>query len=417
MIQSEKNKLIGDKRRLTTVKRKSQICKSFKFKVLRSSLTSLQKEQLKMYFVEAKWIYNYLLSHQDGLYEIKTKYKELSNITRLDKDKNEVNVTISHITSSIKQELIQSICNEIKGLSVLKKKGYNAGKLKYKSEINSINLKQYGNTHSIRGSRFKIQGIKQPIRVSGLKQISKYDNINFANAKLLYDGYDYYITLTCYIDKEPEKNIEYKNDIIGLDFGVKTTITASNGDKANVLVRESDTLKKLQRKLARQQKRSNSWYKTKSLIRKQYTHLNNKKNDFANKIVHKLLIENKIIVMQDEQISSWKTDMMAEKIQHSVLGRIKSKLVQSNRVVILDKLYPTTKYCFNCGSKYDITLDERTYICPTCGYKEDRDIHAAKNMIYLYQQYKDAVGTTDTSKPVKLKFDKNLLRSWKQQIL
>ena len=121
--------------------------------------------------------------------------------------------------------------------------------------------------------------------------------------------------------------------------------------------------------------------------------------------------------MQDEQISNWKTDMTAEKIQHSVLGRIKSKLMQSNRVVVLDKLYPTTKYCSDCGSKYDITLEERTYVCPTCGYKEDRDIHAAKNMIYFYQQYKDTVGTTDTSKPVKLKFKKNLLRSRKQQSL
>ena len=66
-----------------------------------------------MYFVEAKWIYNYLLSQQNVF---KTTYKDLVNITRLDKDKNEVNVTISHVTSSIKQELIQSICNEIKGL-------------------------------------------------------------------------------------------------------------------------------------------------------------------------------------------------------------------------------------------------------------------------------------------------------------
>ena len=311
MIQSEKNKLIRDKLRLTSVKRKSQVCKSFKFKVLRSSLTSSQKEYLKMYFVEAKWIYNYLLSQQNVF---KTTYKELVNITHLDKDRNVVNVTISHVTSSIKQELVQSICNEIKGLSVLKKHGHNVGKLKFKSEINSINLKQYGNTHSIRGSRFKIQGIKQPIRVSGLKQISKYKNIDFANAKLLYDGYDYYITLTCYIDNEPEQNIEYKNDIIGLDFGVKTTITTSNGDKVNVSVRESDTLKKLQHKLARQKKGSKSWYKTRSLIRKQYTHLKNQKNDFANKIVHKLLTENKIIVMQNEQISEWQqTDVMSEK--------------------------------------------------------------------------------------------------------
>jgi len=54
MDKLEKNKLIGDKRRLTEAKRQHQLCKTFKFKVQRSSLTSLQKEQLKMQFVEAK---------------------------------------------------------------------------------------------------------------------------------------------------------------------------------------------------------------------------------------------------------------------------------------------------------------------------------------------------------------------------
>lgn len=405
MIDLEKNKRIGDARRATEARRKNQICKTFRFKINRSSLTSTQKESLKMIFVEAKWIYNYLLSHQNGLYDIKTKYKELNHITHLDKDKNEVETEITHVGSSVKQELIQSIRNEIKGLAVLKKRGHDVGKLKFKSEINSIPLKQYGITHSIRGSRFKIQGIKQPIRVGGIKQLNKYNNIDYATAKLVYDGYDYYIMLTCYIDKE-NKIVNYKNDIIGLDLGVKTTITCSNGDKINVSIEESDTLKRRQAKLARQVKRSNGWYKTLSLIRKEYNHINNKKNDCANKIVHKLLSENKVIVMQDEQIDEWKSDLTSTKIQHSVLGRVKSKLLDSNQVVILDKWFPTTKYCSNCGSSYDIQLDERIYECPVCGEKEDRDIHAAKNMIYFYLNHKDTVGTTDTSKPVKLKFHK-----------
>ena len=403
-----KNKKIADARRSTMLKRHNQLCKTFKFKVNKSCLSKQQSEQLKMLFVEAKWIYNYLLSNNDNIFDIKTKYKELINITHKDKQGNDIPVTISHVGSSVKQELIQQINNAIKTLVTLKKKGNKIGKLKFKSEINSINLKQYGITHKIKGNKFKIQGIKTPIRVYGLKQLSKYKNIDYANAHLLYDGYDYFISLTCFIDKEIVcNNISYTNDIIGLDLGVKTTITCSNGEKINVQVEESERLKKLQAKLARQIKRSNNWYKTKSLIRKEYNHITNKKNDLSNKIVHSLLVNNRIIVIQDEAISEWKTGIMTSKVHHSILGRIKSKLKQSSRVIILDKWFPTTKYCSKCGYKYDdITLDNRIFKCPNCNTQEDRDIHAANNMIYFYLKYKDTAGTVDTLKPVTIKYVK-----------
>ena len=46
---------------------------------------------------------------------------------------------------------------------------------------------------------------------------------------------------------------------------------------------------------------------------------------------------------------------------------------------------PTTKYCPQCGKlKKDIKLSDRTYEC-TCGYHEDRDVHAAQNMILLFK--------------------------------
>lgn len=397
MNLKDKNKQIAETMRLTYAKRKTQLCKSFKFKVDKSSLSSKQLEQLKMQFVEAKWIYNYILSQPD-IYSF--DYKHLTNITHKDKYGNDIHVTISYVGSSVKQSIINQIINEIKGLSVLKRKGHEVGKLKFKSEVNSINLKQYGNTHIIRGNRFKIQGIKKPIRVNGLKQLSKYDNIDYANAHLLYDGYDYFISLTCYIDKQAD-NVKYNNDIIGLDLGVKTSITCSNGDKINVSIEESERLKKLQAILARKQKRSNNWYKVISLIRKEYNHINNQKNDISNKIVHKLLSENEIIVMQDEQIDKWKNKLTSTKIQHSILGRVKSKLSLSDRVVVLDKYLPTTKFCPSCGYKHDnITLNDRMFICTNCGYSNDRDIHAANNMIYFYHnKYKDAAGTAGTLKP------------------
>lgn len=414
MDRLEKNKQIAQTMKETYTKRKSQDCKCFKFKIDKSNLSKEQANQLKMQFVEAKWIYNYLISQND-IYSF--DYKNLSKITHKDKNGNDIETDIQYIGSSIKQAIIQDVINQIKGLSVLKKKGHKVGKLKFKSEYNSINLKQYNNTHSIRGNKFKIQGIKKLIRVRGLDQLSKYDNIDYANAKLLYDGIDYYIVLTCFIDKEEK---QYKNDIVGIDMGVSTSLTLSNGTKYDISIGESEKLKRLQAKLAKQKKGSNNRYKTIRKIRKEYIHINNKKNDISNKIVHSILNDNKIIVIQDEQINEWRQDgISGTKIQHSILGRIKSKLVNNDRTIILDKWFPTTKYCRHCGSKVELELKDRIFECPNCKTKEDRDIHAANNMIYFYLKYKtlDRSGTDQTSikGPVKVAYNKFVSKLAKQE--
>lgn len=62
------------------------------------------------------------------------------------------------------------MCTSIKALSTLKKKGKKIGSLSFKSNYCSINLKQYGITHKIVSeNKIKIQGIKKPLCVSGLK--------------------------------------------------------------------------------------------------------------------------------------------------------------------------------------------------------------------------------------------------------
>ena len=257
------------------------------------------------------------------------------------------------------------------------------------------------------------------IRVRGLDQLTKYNNIDYANAKLLYDGIDYYIALTCFIYKETTEK-QYNNSIVGIDMGVSTSLTLSDGTKYDISVGESEKLKRLQAKLSKQTKGSNNRYKTIKKIRKEYIHINNKKNDISNKIVHSILNDNEIIVIQDEQISEWRQDgVSGPKIQHSILGRIKSKLSMNDRVKILDKWFPTTKYCYNCGSKVELELKDRIFECPKCKTKEDRDIHAANNMIWFYLKYNklDRCGTDQTSikGPVKIAYNKFISKLAKQE--
>ena len=109
-----------------------------------------------------------------------------------------------------------------------------------------------------------------------------------ANANLIHKPDGYYLKVTCYIDKSKMNSNNTNGKEIGIDFGIHTNITTSEGEKLDVSVEESERLKMLQRKLQRQTKGSNNRYKTIKQIRRQYLKLTNKKKDKANKIVHKL---------------------------------------------------------------------------------------------------------------------------------
>lgn len=395
----EKNLNIAKTMRETYARRKTQNCRTFKFKVDKSRLTSQQKEQLKMMLVESKWIYNYIVGNCDP-YNVSDK--DLVNITHKDKDNNDINVKITHVGSSVKQQIIKQIQDQIKCLSVLKKKGNNVGSLKFKSEYKAIKFKQYGTTHKIKdNNHIKLQNIKKPIKVHGLKQIKDL-NLELTTCILYFDGYDYWIYLSCYENKK-DLNIN-ENNIIGVDLGVKDTVTLSDGTKIDVSVKETERMKKLQRKLAIQKRRSNNWYKTKSLICKEWTHICNIKNDKANKIVASICNGHNLIITQNDNISEWKEEYHKDKnrkIQHSILGRLKSKMNERENVIFLDRWFPTTKLCTKCGHKTEISTDERTFICANCGHTDDRDIHAANNMIWLYRWNKDnadKAGTVYTDK-------------------
>ena len=65
-----------------------------------------------------------------------------------------------------------------------------------------------------------------------------------------------------------------------------------------------------------------------------------------------------------------------------MLGRVKARLSANPRVTVLDKYVATTATCI-CGVKTKHTPDKRVFVCDSCGYTDDRDIHAAKNMVRL----------------------------------
>ena len=333
-----------------------------------------------MLFVEAKWLYNDVLTFmktQDvNDYDTKTL-----TVRVLDKDRKPVTHELKYLSSQMRQSVIQDIKNSLKSLSSLKKHEHNTGFLHYKSEYSSINLKQYGITYRFYDEKhIGIQGLRKRIRIRGLRQFWNMPDIEFANARLLSLPDGYYLAVTTFRNKVGDKK-KYKPEV-GIDMGIKTSITTSDGRKYKVLIEESERLRKCQRLIARREKGSNNRYRAVMLFRKAHQKLCNTKNDTANKVVHELL-EHERVYMQDENLRGWHKGLFGRTVQHSVLGRVKAKLMKSGRVTVLPASKPTTKYCPVCGNlKKNITLADRIYTC-SCGYSEDRDIHAARNMILL----------------------------------
>ena len=359
----------------TKARRDALVCKVIECKIVSSTLNQKTKSSLYNLFLEGKWLYNAILA-SDNISDYNTKIDEIP-VKVLDKFQNRNLATIS---SQMKQGIRTRIFNSLSTLKALKAKGYKTGKLKFKSEIKSIPLKQHNNTFTIlkKSKRIKIQGIKQPLKVNGLNQLPKECEI--ANANLVKVGKDFYIKITIYTPKE---NTVVPDKSIGIDFGCETQLTLSNGEKISYQVPVSKRIKILDKQLARKPKssRSKNRYRVLAKREKAYQSLTNKRKEIKNQIISKLVKNYKTICFQDENIESWQANGHGKKIQFSAIGGIISAIKRKAVTpIMLEKYYPSSQLCSSCGNRQKMKQSERTYLCKSCGSRFDRDINAAINI-------------------------------------
>ena len=388
-MSKEKNARIKATRLATKERRKTQKCFVFSTKIDYRKLNKLQKEQLQMLFVEAKWVYNDIINHLESDKLSSWNGKKKSVMVK-QKDGSFVEKPLIYFKSAMMQGMKSQISDELSSLSAKKKKGYKVGKLKFKSSCNSVPLRQFGNTHRIKSlSKVGITGISGNFRVHGLEQFADNPNAEIANAKLIKKPDGYYIHWTVYMDKNKLPVIRKNDEVIGIDFGCGTSFTFSDGHKEDFKLKEPEYLKKLQKSLARKRKtetckkHSNQYKSAQRKLERAYQHLTNIKNDKANKLCH-CLQTYKQVVIQDENLRGWHKGGHGKAVQHSILGRVKKKLKIMENVTVLSRFAPTTKFCFHCGEVHnEIKVWDRVFHCD-CGVCMDRDIHAAQCMVWMY---------------------------------
>ena len=424
-VSLEERQKIKDSLKATKERRKVQTIKVFELKVNCHHTSKETFKKLNDCFKQAKWVYNDMLNYGniEGNDIFKYEYLDHKTITRLDKDGNKINEKVN-LAVVFHRAIVKQVKTNISNLSKAKKKGIKVGKLKYASEINSIPIIT-GFIKIKDKKHITIPSFKN-LCVYGLEQLDKYKDYEIADGRLIRKASGIYVMISVCINKDYFK-FEKTNKTVGLDFGIRKNITTSDGEKFNCNVLESEQLKFLQKQLHRKQEGSKRYYRLLNQIGREYEHLSNKKTDASNKLIHHLRTNYDVIYFQDEQITNWKKKKrnkkngkvnnrlsFGRKIQHSYLGRVKSKLVlmeKEGKSFKISKWLPTTKFCPHCGALNNIG-DEETYVCE-CGYTEDRDVHASKN-VKLFGSTKRAECLEQTSAEILTTTCLNLCCSDKQ---
>ena len=388
-----KSKAIAETLKATKAKRKNQICKVREMKVIKNKLSKDQAEHLRLLFLEAKWFYNYMLANPSLRNDTGAKLKVVS--VKLPDGTFEQR-KLKHLSGQMKQSIASNINQNIKTLAKLKAKGLQQpGALKFKSQLTTIELKQYGGTHRINRelNQIFIQCLKTGLKVKGLKQLDEleatYGDIDIASAKIIDRPDGIFLKLSCYVIDNKER----EQECVGIDMGLGKHITMSNNLSFRFRVDETKMLTSLQQKLSRKkgalkgEAKSKNFKKAKKRLNKEYQKIVNKRTNAINHIIS-LVDLYQFVACQDEQIAGWSKENKTERnkeIYHSGMGAIKSRLksLESSRVDVINKYLATTQTCSGCGNVQPMPEEERIYHCKACGLTIDRDKNSTLDMIIM----------------------------------
>ncbi len=129
-VALEKKQKIKQSLKKTKEKRKNQITKVYQLKISYSNLNKQQKQWFERVFLEAKWLYNYVIADiQNRLNPQTEKTKQVEIKTPNGYETREINC----LSSQMKQGILDRIKKNLSDLSKAKQKGIKVGKLKFKS--------------------------------------------------------------------------------------------------------------------------------------------------------------------------------------------------------------------------------------------------------------------------------------------
>ena len=197
----------------------------------------------------------------------------------------------------------------------------------------------------------------------------------------------YFVSILVKTDVRPLKKAKAE---IGIDVGIKTLATTSDGEKIEnprPLLRREKRLKRLQRGMSRKVKGGNNRDKAKLKVAKLHARISDARRDTLQKFTTKIISENQAIFVEGLNVAGMtKNHSLARHIVDAAFGEIFRELEYKagwygRTYLELDRFFPSSKLCSSCGHLMEeLPLSVREWDCPACGVHHDRDINAAINI-------------------------------------
>jgi putative transposase len=244
---------------------------------------------------------------------------------------------------------------------------------------------------SWKGGEIFIAKCKEALPIRWSRQLPRNAQPSSITIKLTPSG-KWFVSILCDVEILPLPKVDTK---VGLDMGISSLITVSNGEKmANPkhLRQAQKRLKRLQKDLSRKVKGSNNRYKARLKVARLHEKVANIRRDNLNKITTKLVQENQLIAVETLNVKGMmQNHKLAQAIGDASWGELIRQLEYKadwygRTLVKIDQWFPSSKRCSSCGYGLNkLPLNLREWDCPECGTKHDRDVNAAINVLAVGQ--------------------------------
>jgi putative transposase len=186
----------------------------------------------------------------------------------------------------------------------------------------------------------------------------------------------------------PEKPLPKTGNAIGIDVGLESFLTTSEGTKIGNPRHFSNAKARLvmrQRRLSRRAKGSKRREKARVLVAKAYEKIANQRRDFHFKVAKQFVKVYDTICIED--MNSWNgfnhglTREMRDAAWFGFFDVLSFKAAEAGKTIIRVPAKDTSQLCSRCGARVPKDLSIRIHSCPYCGLTIDRDFNAALNIL------------------------------------
>jgi putative transposase len=178
---------------------------------------------------------------------------------------------------------------------------------------------------------------------------------------------------------------------VGLDLGLHDAVVLNTGEKVGnprFFHKDEKRLAKAQRRLAKKRRGSKNRERARRKVARIHARIMDRRRDFLHQLSTRIIRENQTICVESLQVKAMVQQPTLAKAIHDVgwgefVRQLEYKAAWYGRTLVaIDKWYPSSKRCFDCGHVLaSLLLDTRRWTCPKCGSVHDRDVNAAQNIL------------------------------------